>query len=91
MKKDLFLFKLKVTLFWSSIGYGIHSVYKLEPGLGLCHFNNLVVDLLEEAPYLFSAQVKADSDSGVDWVDKKSYMGETISKFWLFVSVGETD
>ena len=31
----------------------------------------IVVDILEEAPYFFAARVKADSDSGVNWVKKK--------------------
>ena len=71
MNKDLLWFKATVTLFWSSIRYSMHSVSELEPGLGLCCLYNLVVDLQQEAPYLFSAQLKADSDSGVTRTKKK--------------------
>ena len=67
-------------MFWSSIGYDIHSLYELESGLGLCSFNNLVVDPLQEATYFFSARVKADSDSGVDWPEKKNLRGGTPCK-----------
>ena len=77
-----------VTLFRSSIEYDIQSVYKLEPGLGLCHTYNLVVDNHQKATY--SAQLKADSGSGVTRT-KKSYVGESLTKFWLRTSVGETD
>ena len=37
----------------------------------MCRFNNLVVDLLQEGPYFFAARVKSDSDSGVNWAEKK--------------------
>ena len=78
-------------MFQSSISYGIQSVYELENGLGRCIFKNLVVDLLQEAPYL-SALVKADSDSGVNRAEKiYIYVEEPLVKCWLFASVGETD
>ena len=54
-------------------------------------FYNLFVDLLKEAPYFFSARVKADSNSGVNRAEKKSYVGEPPAKFWLLDLVGETD
>ena len=108
-------------MFWSYIGYSIQSVYKLDPGIVLCHIYNLVVDLFQEAPYFFAARLKADSDygvtrrknklrggspcknwllasvsetdsdSGVTWTGKYSYVEEPLVKFWLLTSVGETD
>ena len=40
----------------------------------------------------FAARVKSDSDSGVNRAEKKEiYMGEPLSKFWLFASVSDTD
>ena len=65
MSEASFYFKLTATLFRSSIGYGIQYVYELESGLGLCHFKNLVDELLQEVPYFFAARVKAQSDSRV--------------------------
>ena len=53
-----------------SIGYGIQSVYKLDPSLVMCFIYNLVVDLQQEAPYFSAAQLKADSDSGLTWTEK---------------------
>ena len=47
----------------------------------MCRFNNLVVDLLQEGPYFFAAQVKADSDSAVNWEEKNIYVGEPFAKF----------
>ena len=58
-------------MFQSSIGYGIQFVSELDPGLGMCRFYNLVVDLLQEAPYFFSSRVKSDSDSGVNRAEEK--------------------
>ena len=78
-------------MFWSSIGSGIQPGKKLKPGLGLCRYYNLIVDLPQEAPYFFAALLKADSNYGFNQVEKKSYVGEPITKFWLFASVGETD
>ena len=66
-----------VTLFRIYIGSGIQHGYKLEPGIGLCRYYNLVVDLLQEATYFFAARVKYDSDSGVNRAEKKNLRGET--------------
>ena len=57
----------------------------------MCRIYDLVVDLLQGAPYLFAARLKADSDSGVTRTKKTSYVGETLENFWLLTSVGETD
>ena len=72
--RGFILVKYTVTLFRSSIGNGIQSVSELEPVLGLCHIYNLVVDLQQETPYFFAAQLKADSDSGVTRKEKKLAM-----------------
>ena len=48
-----------------SIGYGILHFSELEPLLVFCRILNLVVDLQQEVPYLFAAQLKADSVSAV--------------------------
>ena len=69
--KDLFWFKSAVTLFRSSIGYGIQSISESEPFLGLCRIQNLVVDLHQEELYIFATKLKADSDSGVTPTKKK--------------------
>ena len=58
-------------MFRSSIGSGIQPGYELEPGLGLCRFYNLVVDLLQDESYFFAALLKADSDSGVNRVERE--------------------
>ena len=75
----------------SSSGYGIQSVSELEPSLGLCCIQNLVIDLKQEAPYSFAAQLKSDSDYGVTRTKKRSYVEEPLTKFWFLTLVGETD
>ena len=40
---------------------------------------------------MFSAQLKADSDSGVTQTKKTSYVGKPLAKLSLLTSVGETD
>ena len=47
------------------------SVSELKLVLGLCRILNIVVDLLQEAPYFFAAWVKSESDSGVNQAEKK--------------------
>ena len=64
-------------MFRSSISYGIRSVSELEPFLVLCCIYNLVVDLQQEAPYVFAAKLKTDSDSGVTWKEKNKLREET--------------
>ena len=89
--ETLLQFKLVVTLIRGSKGCGIQSVSELEPVLGLCRCQNLVFDLQQEAPYFFAAQLKSDYDYGVTRTEKKSYVGEPLSKCLLITSVGETD
>ena len=84
MSEASFYFKSAVTLFRNSIEYGIQSVSELEPGLGLCCYYNLVDDLLQEAPYFISARVKSDSDSGVNWAEKKKLPRGTPCKILVF-------
>ena len=82
MSKASFYFKLTVTLLRIFIGSCIQSGYKLEPGLGLCSFKNLVVVLLEGAPYFSSAIIKADCDSGVKRAEgKKAKWGNPLQNF----------
>ena len=70
-----------VTLFCIFIGYGISSVYELEPSFVLYRIYNLVVDLLQEAPYFFVTRVKVDSDSGVNWAEGgKATWGNPLQK-----------
>ena len=87
-----------MTLFLISIRYGIQSVSELEPLLGLCCIYNLVVELQQEAPYCFSAQLKADFDYRVTWVIKNKPRGgtcwcnlpeyeEDALKTWFFLRV----
>ena len=66
---------------WSSIGYGIYTVSELEHVRGMCRIYNLVVDLQQEAPYFFAAQLKADSDSGVTRTKKKLRGGNALQNF----------
>ena len=63
------------------------------PALVCVIFQNLVVDLRQEAPYFFAARVKDDSDYGVNRTEKKKerYVGEPLAKLWLFASVSGTD
>ena len=46
----------------------------MEKFLGLCRIQNLVVDLNQEAPHDFDAQLKADSDYRVSRTIKKRAM-----------------
>ena len=59
----LLYFKLAVTLFRSSIRYGIQSISDFKTYHGLCRIQNLVVDLQREAPYYFASQLQPDPDS----------------------------
>ena len=71
-------------MYWSSIRSGIQPGYELEPGLGLCRYYNLVVDLLQEATYFFAALLKSDSDSGVNRAEKKNLRWGTPCKILVF-------
>ena len=88
MSKDLVWFKSTVTLLRISIGSGIQPGYKLEPVLVLCCCYNLVVDLLQEAPYLFSTLLKSDSDSEVKRAEgKKDTWGNPLKTFGCFLQL----
>ena len=58
----------------------------------MCRIKDLVVDLQQESPYFFAAQLKSDSDYGVTLTGGGGgYVVEPLAKFWFLASVVETD
>ena len=56
----------------------------------MCHIYNLVVDLLQEAPYFFEVRVKAESDFRMNRADKKRAMwGNPLKSFGCLLQLVE--